>query len=81
MNYKDLLERTVASGVQAMIAALGTNSVMDLGIDQIDLIVMAGVTAALAVVKVWTASVLPFGDKTPSLITAPVKKKAPAKKK
>ena len=40
MNYKDLLERTVASGVQAMIAALGTNSVMDLGIDQIDLIVM-----------------------------------------
>ena len=76
MNYKDLLERTVASGVQAMIAALGTNSVMDLGIDQIDLIVRAGGTASLAVVKGGTARGLPFGDKTPSLVTVPAPNKA-----
>jgi len=81
MNYKDLLERTVASGVQGCVAALGTNSVLDMGVDQWKLIAMGGVTAALAVVKGWAASVLPFGDKTPSLVTVPAPKKAAVKKK
>ena len=68
MNYQDLAERTIASGVQGCLAALGTNSVLDMGVDQWKLIAMGGVTAALAVLKGWAASVLPIGDKSPSLV-------------
>ena len=68
MNYKDLAERTIASGVQGCLAALGTNSVLDMGVDQWKLIAMGGVTAALGVLKGWAASVLPIGDKSPSLV-------------
>lgn len=68
MNYKDLAERTIASGVQGCLAALGTNSVLDMGVDQWKLIAMGGVTAALAVLKGWAASVLPIGDKSASLV-------------
>jgi len=68
MNYKDLAERTIASGVKGCLAALGTNSVLDMGVDQWKLIAMGGVTAALAVLKGWAASVLPIGDKSPSLV-------------
>ena len=68
MSYKDLAERTIASGIQGCLAALGTNSVRDMGVDQWKLIAMGGVTAGLAVIKGWVASVLPIGDKSPSFV-------------
>tara|TARA_Y100000310_G_scaffold221767_1_gene223382 strand:- start:379 stop:585 length:207 start_codon:yes stop_codon:yes gene_type:complete len=51
MFSKDLLERTAATFVQAAIGAVGTNSVMDLGVDQWKMVLAAGVSAALAVLK------------------------------
>ena len=68
MSYKDLAERTIASGIQGCLAALGTNSVLDMGVDQWKLIAMGGVTAGLAVINGWVASVLPIGDKSPSFV-------------
>ncbi len=56
MNYRDLAERTLATFCQAAIGAMSTNSVMDLGVDQWKMIVMAGVSAALSVVKGAAAS-------------------------
>ena len=66
-EYKDLAERTIASFVQAAFGAMGTNSVMDLGIDNWKMIAMAGVSAAVAVLKGWAAS--KFGDRSPSMMS------------
>ena len=51
MFTRDLAERTIATFVQAAIGAVGTNSVMDLGVDQWKMVLAAGVSAALAVLK------------------------------
>lgn len=51
MFNRDLLERTAATFAQAAIGAVGTNSVMDLGVEQWKMVLAAGVSAALAVVK------------------------------
>jgi hypothetical protein len=66
-EYKDLAERTVATFIQAAIGAMGTNSVMDLGVDNWKMILMAGVSAGLAVIKGWAAS--KFGDRSPSMLS------------
>tara|TARA_Y100000296_G_scaffold73294_1_gene90626 strand:- start:215 stop:421 length:207 start_codon:yes stop_codon:yes gene_type:complete len=66
-EYKDLAERTLATFIQAAIGAMGTNSVMDLGVDNWKMIAMAGASAALAVVKGWAAS--KFGDRSPSMMS------------
>ena len=50
-EYKDLAERTIATFIQAAIGAMGTNSVMDLGVDNWKMIVAAGVSAAVAAVS------------------------------
>jgi hypothetical protein len=65
-EYKDLAERTIATFIQAAIGAMGTNSVMDLGVDNWKMILMAGVSAGVAVVKGWAAS--KFGDRSPSML-------------
>ena len=65
-EYKDLAERTVATFIQAAIGAMGTNSVMDLGVDNWKMILMAGVSAGVAVIKGWAAS--KFGDRSPSML-------------
>jgi hypothetical protein len=61
-----LAERTIATFIQAAIGAMGTNSVMDLGVDNWKMILMAGVSAGVAVVKGWAAS--KFGDRSPSML-------------
>jgi hypothetical protein len=66
-EYKDLAERTLATFIQAAVGAMGTNSVMDLGVDNWKMIAMAGASAALAVVKGWAAS--KFGDRSPSMMS------------
>ena len=65
-EYKDLAERTVATFIQAAIGAMGINSVMDLGVDNWKMILMAGVSAGVAVIKGWAAS--KFGDRSPSML-------------
>ncbi len=66
-EYKDLAERTLATFIQAAMGAMGTNSIMDLGVDNWKMIAMAGASAALAVVKGWAAS--KFGDRSPSMMS------------
>ena len=66
-EYKDLAERTIATFIQAAIGAMGTNSVLDLGIDNWKMVAMAGVSAAAAVLKGWAAS--KFGDRSPSMMS------------
>ena len=51
MFTRDLVERTASTFVQAAIGAVGTNSVMDLGVEQWKMVLAAGVSAALAVLK------------------------------
>ena len=66
-EYKALAERTLATFIQAAMGAMGTNSIMDLGVDNWKMIAMAGASAALAVVKGWAAS--KFGDRSPSMMS------------
>ena len=68
MNYKDLAERVGATFVQAAVGAMGTNTFLDLGIDQWKMIVMAGVSAALSVLKGAAAARLAGTKGTASLV-------------
>ena len=51
MFSKDLFERVASTFVQAAIGAMGTNSVLDLGVDQWKMVLAAGVAAGLSVLK------------------------------
>ena len=50
MFNRDLLERVAATFAQAAIGAVGTNSVLDLGVDNWKMVLSAGVAAALSVI-------------------------------
>ncbi len=66
MFSKDLVERVVATFFQAAIGALGTDGVLDLGVDEWKLVVGAGVAAGLSVVK--GAVAVRLGDGSASLV-------------
>ena len=51
MFNRDLLERVAATFAQAAIGAVGTNSVLDLGVDNWKMVLSAGAAAALSVLK------------------------------
>ena len=51
MITRDLLERVVATFVQAAIGAMSSNSMFDLGVDQWKMMAGAGVAAAVSVLK------------------------------
>jgi len=51
MFNRDLLERVASTFAQAAIGAVGTNSVLDLGVDNWKMVLSAGVAAALSVIK------------------------------
>ena len=51
MFTKDLVERVVATLVQASLGAMTSNSIFDLGVDQWKMVVGAGVAAAISVLK------------------------------
>jgi len=67
-QLRDVTERSVATFMQAALGAIGTNSLMDLGVDQWKMVVMAGASAALAVIKGYIATVIPVGDDSASMI-------------
>ena len=50
MITKDLVERVVATFVQAAIGAMSSNSMFDLGVDQWKMMAGAGVAAAVSVI-------------------------------
>ena len=49
MFNRDLLERVASTFAQAAIGAVGTNSVLDLGVDNWKMVLSAGAAAALSV--------------------------------
>ena len=51
MFTKDLLERVVATFVQASLGAMTSNSMFDLGVDQWKMMAGAGIAAAISVIK------------------------------
>ena len=51
MFTKDLVERVVATFVQASLGAMTSNSMFDLGVDQWKMMAGAGVAAAVSVIK------------------------------
>ena len=51
MLNRDLIERVVATFVQASIGAMPSNSMFDLGVDQWKMMAGAGVAAAISVLK------------------------------
>ncbi|MAZ45207.1 MAG: hypothetical protein CMD74_00690 [Gammaproteobacteria bacterium] len=51
MITRDLIERVVATFVQAAIGAMSSNSMFDLGVDQWKMMAGAGVAAAVSVLK------------------------------
>ena len=51
MITKDLVERVVATFVQAAIGAMSSNSMFDLGVDHWKMMAGAGVAAAVSVIK------------------------------
>jgi len=67
-QLRDVFERSIATFFQAAIGAIGTNSVMSLGIENWKMVVAAGASAALAVIKGYIATVIPVGDDTASMI-------------
>ena len=58
MITKDLIERVVATFVQASLGAMTSNSMFDLGVDQWKMMAGAGVAAAISVLKGALASKL-----------------------
>ena len=67
MFSKDLFERVASTFVQAAIGAMGTNSVLDLGVDQWKMVLAAGVSAGLSVLKGAVATTV--GTKATSSLT------------
>ncbi len=51
MITKDLVERVVATFVQAALGAMTSNSMFDLGVDQWKMMAGAGIAAAISVLK------------------------------
>jgi hypothetical protein len=51
MFNRDLLERVASTFAQAALGAVGTNSVLDLGVDNWKMVLSAGAAAALSVLK------------------------------
>ena len=51
MFSRDLIERVVATFVQASLGAMTSNSMFDLGVDQWKMMAGAGVAAAISVLK------------------------------
>ena len=51
MITKDLVERVLATFVQAALGAMTSNSMFDLGVDQWKMMAGAGVAAAISVLK------------------------------
>ena len=51
MFTKDLVERVVATFVQASLGAMTSNSMFDLGVDQWKMMAGAGVAGAVSVIK------------------------------
>jgi|TARA_B100000029_G_C17431475_1_gene908045 hypothetical protein len=51
MITRDLIERVVATFVQAAIGAMSSNSMFDLGVDQWKMMAGAGIAAAVSVLK------------------------------
>jgi hypothetical protein len=58
MITKDLIERVLATFVQASLGAMTSNSMFDLGVDQWKMMAGAGVAAAISVLKGALASKL-----------------------
>ncbi len=58
MITKDLVERVVATFVQAALGAMTSNSMFDLGVDQWKMMAGAGIAAAISVLKGSLASQL-----------------------
>ena len=67
MFTKDLVERVVATFVQASLGAMTSNSMFDLGVDQWKMMAGAGVAAAISVLKGAMATKL--GTKGPASLT------------
>ncbi len=51
MITKDLVERVLATFVQAALGAMTSNSMFDLGVDQWKMMAGAGIAAAISVLK------------------------------
>ena len=51
MITKDLVERVLATFVQAALGAMASNSMFDLGVDQWKMMAGAGIAAAVSVLK------------------------------
>ena len=51
MFSRDLVERVVATFVQASLGAMTSNSMFDLGVDQWKMMAGAGIAAAISVLK------------------------------
>ena len=51
MFSRDLVERVVATFVQAALGAMTSNSMCDLGVDQWKMMAGAGIAAAISVLK------------------------------
>jgi|TARA_R100001594_G_scaffold115265_1_gene150150 hypothetical protein len=58
LDYKDLLERCVATFFQAVGGTLGTNSIVDMGVSEWKLILASGGAAVLSLLKGYAASIL-----------------------
>ena len=58
MFSRDLVERVVATFVQASLGAMTSNSMFDLGVDQWKMMAGAGIAAAISVLKGALASKL-----------------------
>ena len=52
-QYADLLERIVATGVQAAAGSVAADQLFDMGVDHWKLAAAAGFSASLVVVKQW----------------------------
>lgn len=67
-QVKDVLERAVATYIQAALGLVVAAGVTSLDMSTLRAIAVSAVPAALSVVKGWLATVLPVGDDSASML-------------
>ena len=68
-QLKDVLERAISTYVQSVAGLIAASGMADLDLSTLKVFAVSAAPAALAIVKGYGMSLLPFGDKSASAIS------------
>ena len=68
LQLKDVAERAISTYVQSVAGLIAASGMTDLDLSTMKVIAVSAAPAALAIVKGYVASILPFGDSSASAV-------------